>query len=107
MKKRILSALLCVTMMASLVVGCGAPAAADTTPAATEDAASAEATGEEKISEKDVKELLSDLTESLTDELEDLKEEKSAAIQIAVYSKSNNPVRIEFNMIDDVENYLQ
>ena len=63
-----------------------------------------EATGEEKISEKDVKELLSDLTESLTDELEDLKEEKSAAIQIAVYSKSNNPVRIEFNMIDDVEN---
>ena len=32
MKKRILSALLCVTMIASLVVGCGAPAAADTTP---------------------------------------------------------------------------
>ena len=63
-----------------------------------------EATGEEKISEKDVKELLADLTESLTDELEDLKEEQSAAIQIAVYSKSNNPVRIEFNMIDDVEN---
>ena len=42
MKKRILSALLCVTMMASLVVGCGAPAAADTTPAATEDAATTE-----------------------------------------------------------------
>ncbi len=36
MKKRILSALLCVTMIASLVVGCGTPAAADTTPAATE-----------------------------------------------------------------------
>ena len=36
MKRRILSALLCVTMMASLVVGCGAPAAADQTPAATE-----------------------------------------------------------------------
>lgn len=62
-----------------------------------------EATGEDKISEKDVKELLADLTESLTDELEDLKEEQSAAIQIAVYSKSNNPVRIEFNVIDDIE----
>ena len=37
MKKRILSALLCVTMMASLVIGCGTPAAADTTPAATEE----------------------------------------------------------------------
>ena len=33
MKKRILSALLCVTMIASLVVGCGTPAAADTAPA--------------------------------------------------------------------------
>ena len=42
MKKRILSALLCVTMIASLVVGCGTPAAADTTPAtetATEETA--------------------------------------------------------------------
>ena len=38
MKKRLLSALLCVTMIASMVVGCGAPAAADTTePAATEE----------------------------------------------------------------------
>ena len=43
MKKRILSALLCVTMIASMVVGCGAPAAADTTePAATEEAATEE-----------------------------------------------------------------
>ena len=52
MKKRILSALLCVTMIASLVVGCGTPAAADTTPAteeATEEAA--EATTEEAAAE--------------------------------------------------------
>ena len=42
MKKRIVSALLCVTMIASLMVGCGTPAAADTTPAATEEAATEE-----------------------------------------------------------------
>ena len=47
MKKRILSALLCVTMIASLVVGCGTPAAADTTPAATEEAATEEGEAEE------------------------------------------------------------
>ena len=47
MKKRILSALLSVTMIASLVVGCGTPAAADTTtePVATEETTAAE--GEE------------------------------------------------------------
>ena len=37
MKKRLLSALLSVAMLASLVVGCGTPAAADTTPAAKEE----------------------------------------------------------------------
>ena len=44
MKKRILSALLCVTMIASLAVGCGTPAAADTAtePAATEETTEAE-----------------------------------------------------------------
>ena len=63
-----------------------------------------EAAGEEKISEDDVKELLSELTDSLVSELESIKEEKDSAIQIAVYSKSNNPVRIEFNTIEDVEN---
>ena len=46
MKKRILSALLCVTMIASLVVGCGAPAAADTTTT-TEETATEEAATEE------------------------------------------------------------
>ena len=44
MKKRILSALLCVTMIASLAVGCGTPAAADTAtePEATEETPAAE-----------------------------------------------------------------
>lgn len=53
MKKRILSALLCVTMIASFVVGCGAPAAADTTTesAATEEAVTEEATTEEAATE--------------------------------------------------------
>ena len=37
MKKRLLSALLSAAMLASLVVGCGTPAAADTTPAAKEE----------------------------------------------------------------------
>ena len=44
MKKKILSALLCVTMIASLVVGCGTPAAADTTPAAPEENTTEDAT---------------------------------------------------------------
>ena len=46
MKKKILSALLCVGMIASLMVGCGTPAAADTTPAATEDTTAAEGEAE-------------------------------------------------------------
>lgn len=62
-----------------------------------------EAAGEDKISEDDVKELLAELTDSLVSELESIKEEKDSAIQIAVYSKSNNPVRIEFNTINDIE----
>ena len=59
MKKRILSALLCVTMIASMVVGCGAPAAADTTePAATEEATeevAGEAAATEAIAVEDIK----------------------------------------------------
>ena len=51
MKKRILSALLCVTMIASLVVGCGAPAAADTTTT-TEETATEEAATEEAATEE-------------------------------------------------------
>ena len=54
MKKRILSALLCVTMIASLVVGCGAPAAADTTPA-TEEGQATEAVAVEAIAAENIK----------------------------------------------------
>ena len=46
MKKRIVSALLCVTMLASLMIGCGTPAAADTTPAAKEEATTVTEEGE-------------------------------------------------------------
>lgn len=54
MKKRILSALLCVTMIASLVVGCGAPAAADTTPA-TEETNATEEVAVEAVSVENIK----------------------------------------------------
>ena len=46
MKKRIVSALLCVTMLASLMIGCGTPAAADTTPAAKEETTTVTEEGE-------------------------------------------------------------
>ena len=57
MKKRIVSALLCVGMIASLMIGCGTPAAADTTPAAKEDttATEGEAATVEGIAVEDIK----------------------------------------------------
>ena len=45
MKKKLLSALLCVAMVASLVVGCGGKEETAEAPAATEESASEEATG--------------------------------------------------------------
>lgn len=62
-----------------------------------------EGMSEEKISEKDVEELIDELIDSLMTEIEPIKDEKDSAIQIAIYSKSNNPVRIEFNTIADVD----
>lgn len=59
----------------------------------------------EKISESDVDELIDELMDSLVDELEYISEDDEMAIQIAVYSKSNKPVRIEFNTLDDVEDF--
>ena len=54
MKKKILSALLCVAMIASFVVGCGAPAAADTTPA-TEEGQATEEVAVEAVSAENIK----------------------------------------------------
>lgn len=62
-----------------------------------------ESIGQDKISEKDVKDLLSEVYDSLDSELESLKDETDSAIQIAVYSDKTNPVRIELNVIDDVD----
>ena len=62
-----------------------------------------EAASQEKISEEDVKKLLSELSDTLIAELEEIKDEKDSAIQIAIYSSKTNPVRIEFNTINDVE----
>ncbi len=57
MKKRILSALLCVTMIASLVVGCGTPAAADTTTetTTTEESQATEEVATEAVSVENIK----------------------------------------------------
>lgn len=62
-----------------------------------------EASGQEKISEKDVKEFINDGLDKLLEEIESIKDEKDSAIQIAVYSKNNKPVRIELNAIKDVD----
>lgn len=58
---------------------------------------------EEKISEKDVEALIDELVDALIAEIEPIKDEKDSAIQLAIYSKGNNPVRIDFNTIADVE----
>lgn len=56
MKKRILSALLCVTMIAGLMTGCGTPAAADTTPEETAaEGEVAETTATAGIAAEDIK----------------------------------------------------
>lgn len=56
MKKRILSALLCVTMIAGLMTGCGTPAAADTTPEETAaEGEAAETTATAGIAAEDIK----------------------------------------------------
>ena len=59
--------------------------------------------GQDKISEEDVKDLMDKLFGEMLDELEGLKDEKDSAVQIAIYSKSNKPVRIDVNMLEDVE----
>lgn len=56
MKKRILSALLCVTMIAGLMTGCGTPAAADTTSEETAaEGEAAETTATAGIAAEDIK----------------------------------------------------
>ena len=59
--------------------------------------------GQDKISEKDVKDLMDELFGEMLDELKGLKDKKDSAVQIAIYSKSNKPVRIDVNMLEDVE----
>ena len=61
-----------------------------------------EASGQSKIKEKDVEEYISDILDELLDEIEDIKDEKDSAVQIAVYSDSSKPVRIDVNIIEDV-----
>lgn len=62
-----------------------------------------EASSEEKLSEDDVKKLISKTLDELLQEAEELKDEKDSAIQIAIYSNKSKPVRIELNIIEDVD----
>jgi len=59
--------------------------------------------GEDKLSEKEIKQYMNQLFDNMLDELEGLKDEKDAAIQVAIYSKNNKPVRIDVNVLEDVE----
>lgn len=62
-----------------------------------------EASSQEKISEDNVKEFINEFISNLMENMEDIKDEKDAAIQIAVYSKNNKPVRIELNALKDAK----
>ena len=59
--------------------------------------------GQDKISENDMKEILNDSFDQLLKEMSSIKDENEAAVQIAIYSKNNKPVRIEFNALKDVD----
>ena len=60
-----------------------------------------ESASEEKLSEDDVKDLVSKTLDELLKELEEIKDKKDTAIQIAVYSNNSKPVRIDLNNIKD------
>lgn len=59
--------------------------------------------GQDKIKEKDVDELKNKLFDELLKELKGLEDETDSAIQIAIYSKNNKPVRIDINVVADDE----
>lgn len=60
-----------------------------------------ESASEEKLSEDDVKDLVSKTLDELLKELEEIKDKKDTAIQIAVYSNNSKPVRIDLDNIKD------
>lgn len=61
-----------------------------------------ESSGKEKISEDVVKKYMDKAFETLLKEIESIKDENDSAVQIAIYSKNNKPVRIDLNSIADV-----
>lgn len=63
-----------------------------------------EAMGEEKVSSDDVKEALTKAIESYMKQIDnDSFRTADQGIQIAVYSKGNTPVRLELNLIEDMD----
>ncbi|MCR5146666.1 MAG: hypothetical protein K6B70_04910 [Clostridia bacterium] len=61
-----------------------------------------ESSGQNKVKEDDVKNYMNKALESLLNEISAIKDEKEAAVQIAIYSKNNKPVRIDVNTLEDV-----
>ena len=55
------------------------------------------------VSESEVKDTIEELTKSIEKSVADIEDKEDSAIQIAIYSKDNEPVRVEFNAIEDVE----
>ena len=58
---------------------------------------------EYSIEEDDVKSFITELVDDLVSSLEDSKDSEESAVQIAVYSVDDNPVRIDFNNLDDAK----
>ena len=62
-----------------------------------------ESSNQDKITEKAVKEYMEKAFGELLNNLKSIKDEKDAAIQLAIYSKNNKPVRIDINALEDVK----
>lgn len=62
-----------------------------------------EAASQDKISEDDVKEALNDFIDEFMSEMEDIKDADDSAVQIAIYSKGSNPVKIEVKSLENAD----
>ena len=59
--------------------------------------------GQSNVSESEVRSYIQKICDELLDEIESIKDEEDSAIQIAIYSDATKPVRIEFNIIEDID----
>lgn len=63
-----------------------------------------ESIGEDKISSKDVADLLKKASDQIKESTKSFKDFDKQGVQIAVYSKFSKPVRLEVNYIEDMDN---